>query len=301
MMVLNKRLEMTAIRSDGTEIPIELAITRILQEGPAMFTGFIRDITERKRAEQQIRQLNEELERRVIERTAQLEASNRELEAFSYSVSHDLRAPLRSIDGFSKALLEDGREMLDQTCSKHLTRIRAASQRMGSLIDDLLNLSRLSSAEMHRETVDLSSTARQIAAELRQSQAGRVVDFAIDDGLIVDGDSHLLRVVIDNLLSNAWKYTSKHPTARIELGRTGNGGKRIYFVRDDGAGFDMAHADLLFRPFQRLHRQTDFEGTGVGLATVHRIIHRHGGRLWAEGAVEGGAAFYFTLWERGGT
>src|SRR5882724_8385997 len=296
--VLDKRLELTAMRSDGFEFPAEVTITRISQEGPPTFTGFIRDITERKRAEKEIRELNDQLEQRVIERTAELEASNRELEAFSSAVSHDLRAPLRSIDGFSKALLDDGREILDPQCQGHLTRIRAASQRMGLLIDDLLNLSRLSRTEMRRETVDLTSLARQITAELKQTQLDRDVIVTIEDGLIVEGDTHLLRVALENLLGNAWKYTSKHPTARIELVRANTGAEHVYLVRDDGAGFDMAHAALLFRPFQRLHRQTEFEGTGVGLATVQRIIHRHGGRLWAEGTVDAGAAFYFTLWDR---
>ncbi len=296
--VLGRRLEISAMRAGGEEFPVELAITRIPQEGPPIFTGFIRDITERKQAEREIRQLNEQLERRVAERTAQLEASNRELEAFTYSVSHDLRAPLRSIDGFTSALMEDGGAVLDEKCHRHLSRVRAAAARMGMLIDDLLSLSRLTRAEMRRERVDLSALGRQIAEELRHSQPNRAVSVTIEDGLVVDGDSHLLRVVVENLLRNAWKYTSKHDRASIELAAGGNGAKHVYHVRDDGAGFDMAHVDLLFRPFQRLHRQADFEGTGVGLATVQRIIERHGGRIWAEGAVEKGATFYFTLWDR---
>jgi light-regulated signal transduction histidine kinase (bacteriophytochrome) len=298
-MVLDKRLELTAMRADGAELPVEVAITRIRQDGPPMFTGFIRDITDRKRAEQEIRQLNADLERRVIARTAELEASNKELEAFSYSVSHDLRSPLRAIDGFSKALLDDSATQLSDTGRRHLERVRGAARSMAELIDDILNLARLSRAEMHRERVDLSALGKEIAASLSQSQPERRVSFVIANGLTTEGDSQLLRVAFDNLLRNAWKFTSKHPTGRIEVGRSQQDGSSVYFISDDGAGFDMAHAKLLFTPFQRLHRQNDFEGTGVGLATVQRIIQRHGGRLWAEGAVERGATFYFTLWEGG--
>jgi len=237
------------------------------------------------------------LEKRVADRTAELETSNKELEAFSYSVSHDLRAPLRAIDGFSKALLEDCGDKLDDVGTRHLERVRTATRQMGQLIDDLLNLSRLSRAELRRERFDLAAVGKQIVSELTLVQPDRKVDFVVSEGLTVDADAQLIRVVLDNLLRNAWKFTSKHPTARIELGQKRDNGHRIFYVADDGAGFDMAHADLLFAPFQRLHRQTDFEGTGVGLATVQRIIHRHGGKLWAEGAVEGGASFYFTLSE----
>jgi signal transduction histidine kinase len=256
----------------------------------------VRDTALRK-SEGRLRQLNADLEQRVAARTADLETSNRELEAFSYSVSHDLRAPLRAIDGFSKALLEDCGDTLGETGARHLDRVRNATRQMGLLIDDLLNLARLSRTEMLREPVDLGAVGREIAASLAQGQPERQVSFVISPDLTAEGDSQLLRVVLDNLLRNAWKFTSKHPTGRIEVGQTGSNGGRAFFVADDGAGFDMAHADLLFAPFQRLHRQSDFEGTGVGLATVQRIIHRHGGRLWAEGAVENGATFYFTLWE----
>jgi len=246
----------------------------------------------------EIQRRDAELEQRVADRTAALEASNKELEAFSYSVSHDLRAPLRAIDGFSKALLEDCGEKLDDVGTKHLDRVRSATRQMGQLIDDLLNLSRLSRAELRRERFDLGPMGKEIAAELRRAQPERQgVQLVIAEGMMVEGDSQLLHVVLDNLLRNAWKFTAKHPAARIELGQRMEGGRRAFFVRDDGAGFDMAHASLLFAPFQRLHRQSDFEGTGVGLATVQRIIHRHGGELWAEGAVERGATFSFTLSE----
>jgi signal transduction histidine kinase len=240
--------------------------------------------------------LNEALEQRVSERTTQLEAANKELEAFSYSVSHDLRAPLRSIDGFSQALLEDYGESLDEQAQHYLRRVRAGSQRMAELIDDLLMLSRMTRSEIRLETVALTALAQTIAAELRQVEPEREVKFVIAPDVTVQADRQLIRVALENLLGNAWKFTAKRSAARIEFGICLQpDGQPAYFVGDNGAGFDMAYADKLFGAFQRLHSPAEFSGTGIGLATVQRIIHRHGGRIWAEGVIEEGATFYFTL------
>jgi len=243
-----------------------------------------KEIEERRRVETQVQGVNTELV-----------ASNKELEAFAYSVSHDLRAPLRSIDGFSLALLEDYADKLDSHGVDQLQRVRRAAQRMSSLIDGMLNLSRVTRSPIHREPLDLSAIARSIAEELRQAEPSRNVEFLIQGGLTATGDSPLLRAALENLLRNSWKYTSGHDSAKIEFGRTPTNGNSPFFVRDDGAGFDPRYADRLFGAFQRLHTEAEFSGTGIGLATVQRIIHRHGGEIWAEGAVEKGATFYFTL------
>ena len=283
----------------GGSLRTYLSTKSVWQDAPGNVIGLIviaRDITERKRTEREIRELNQNLECRVIERTAELEAANKELEAFSYSVSHDLRAPLRGIDGFSQTLLERYVDKLDEKGKHYLQRIRAGTQRMGELIDDLLMLSRVTRSEMHRTKVDLSALAQEIAAELRETQPERQVEFAIAPGLVVNGDARLLRVMLENLLNNAWKFTSNRIQTCIEFNVILQVDARVaYFVRDNGAGFNMAYANKLFGAFQRLHSTTQFPGTGIGLATVQRIIHRHGGRVWAEGAVEQGATFYFTL------
>ncbi|MBN1137696.1 MAG: GAF domain-containing protein, partial [Anaerolineae bacterium] len=243
----------------------------------------------------QVQQYATRLEERVAERTATLAAVNKELEAFAYSVSHDLRAPLRTLDGFSQALLEDYAGQLDATAQDYLRRVQAGSQRMGHLIDDLLKLSRLTQNRMQWARVDLGALAQEIAAELHRAQPERQVEFVIAGKVVAFGDAHLLRVVLENLLGNAWKFTGRQASARIEFGCTEGEDARVYFVRDNGAGFDMDYADRLFTAFHRLHSSTEFDGTGVGLATVQRIIHRHRGHVWAEGAVNQGATFYFTL------
>jgi PAS domain S-box-containing protein len=255
------------------------------------------DLTDRKQAEEEIQKLNAELEQRVMLRTAQLEAANKELEAFSYSVSHDLRAPLRGIDGWSLALWEDYGSQLDEKAKTYLQRVRSETQYMGHLIDGLLQLSRLTRAEMNTVGVDLSGNVQMIAARLQEAAPERQVDFMIQPGLNANGDAQLLEIALTNLLDNAFKFTAKTPLAHIEFGQTEVKGQRTFFVRDNGAGFDMALVKNLFGVFQRLHKASEFPGTGVGLATVQRILHRHGGRIWAEADVNQGATFYFTLEE----
>lgn len=230
---------------------------------------------------------------------AATDAANRELEAFSYSVAHDLRAPLRSIDGFSQALLEDFGEVLDEAGRLHLRYVREAAQDMAALIDGLLTLSRVTRSELHREAVDISEIVRTIFAQMHRAAPDRKVEIVVAGNLGAEGDARLLRGLFENLLGNAWKFTRNAAPARIEVGATETDGARTFFVRDNGAGFDMAYADKLFGPFQRLHAASEFEGTGIGLATVQRIVHRHGGRIWAEGEVGRGATFYVTLWSTG--
>ena len=248
--------------------------------------------------EQRVAERTQELEHRneaLRRNTAELLAANTELDAFAYSVSHDLRAPLRSIDGFSQVLLEDFATQLGDAGRDSLQRVRAASQRMATLIDDLLKLARVTRTEMRTERVDLSAVARDIVGDIQRATPDRQVEFTIAPGLEAEGDARLLRVVLDNLLRNGWKYTGKQPQPRVAFTAVDENGSRVFVVKDNGAGFDMQYADKLFGVFQRLHSAAEFEGTGVGLATVRRIITRHGGRIWAEGAVDQGATFYFTL------
>jgi hypothetical protein len=243
------------------------------------------------RAEEEIKALNRHLEGRI----AELNELNRELETFSYTVSHDLRGPLSRIDGFSKALLESYRDQLDDHGRLYLDRIGHSARRMNDLVEDLLNFSRVTRIEMNQQYVDLSGLVRALAAELSAREPGREAEFVIPDGVDAWGDPTLLRAALLNLLENSWKFTRKHASTRIEFGVAETPHGRTYFLRDDGAGFDMAQAGRLFNPFERLHKDSEFEGTGIGLATVDRIVRRHGGRIWAEGEIDHGASFYFTL------
>ncbi|WP_298437471.1 PAS domain S-box protein [Geobacter sp.] len=320
------------LRKEGTPVWVNQTASLLLDPdgNPKYFIVVIEDISVRKEAEDEIRRLNAVLEQRVLERTAQLaavnealrteigqrieaqeeitwlnedlqrqkealEASNRELEAFSYSVSHDLRAPLRTIAGFSDALLEDCSERLDEAGRDYLGRIRNGAHRMGQLVDSLLSLARLGRGELRKCEVDLSRMAREIADELRRGEPQRSVELRVAERVTACGDPRLLRIVLVNLIGNAWKYTGRRREAVIEFGSAREGDSVVFFVRDNGAGFPMACAEKLFIPFQRLHRKDEYEGNGIGLATVQRIVQRHGGRIWAEGAEGAGATFYFTL------
>lgn len=276
------------------------SMPKYLDDGSVVWDGVIVDVTAQKQAEHAIQQLNEQLERRVADRTAQLSAANRELESFAYSVSHDLRAPLRSIEGFSRILMEEYGSALDATAANYLARVRNASQRMGQLIDDLLSLSRVTRSELKRVRTDLSAIAESVVQELRGETPERSVSVSIHPGLSCLADPSLIRIALYNLIGNAWKFTSRRADARIEFGALIQRNRTVYYVRDNGAGFDMEHAGKLFGAFQRLHSPRDFEGTGVGLATVSRIVDRHGGTVWAESVMDQGATFYFTLGTSGG-
>jgi PAS domain S-box-containing protein len=280
---------------DGSLRNVALSSSADIENGRLLRARLLtQDITEHHRAEEEIHRLNLELEQRVQQRTAQLEAANKEMESFSYSVSHDLRAPLRALRGFTEVLLEVHASQLDSRGQDFLRRACAASFHMERLIEDLLKLAQVARADLQLEEVNLSSLAGDIAAELASSDSSRAVQFVIAPACSAQGDLRLVRVALDNLLRNSWKFSGKRPEARIEFGRV-DGQEPAFFVRDNGAGFDMTYAKRLFGVFQRLHAASEFPGTGVGLATVQRIITRHGGRAWASGAVNQGATFYFTL------
>jgi PAS domain S-box-containing protein len=289
--------EYRVTRPDGSVVHVaDRASVHYDPDGrPTRIVGALCDITARKDAEERLRQSNVELEERVRNRTAGLVEANEEMAAFSYSISHDLRAPLRAIDGYG-SLIEDehGRE-LSPRVADFLHRMREAARRMARLIDDLLVLSRVGRTAIADEEVDLGALAERVVHDLREGEPARTVHVSIAPGLVARGDRGLLGVVMQNLIENAWKFTSKHAEARIEIGRERVGDVEAFFVRDDGAGFDPEHGNRLFRPFERLHRVDEFPGTGIGLATVHRVVTRHGGRVWATGAIERGATVWFTL------
>ena len=282
--------------SDGGQVDVEF-VSNVYSVGERKVVQCnIRNITRRKEAEAKVRSLNAELEQRVQDRTAQTEVLNREWEAFNYSVSHDLRAPLRWIGGFAKALDEDYGGNLEAEGQQFIQNIRASAEHMSTLLDGLMEVSRFSRMELRRESIDLSAVVRGLAAKLQLSAPARKVEFVIAEGVTANGDPRLLKQVLENLLGNACKFTARRDIAHVEFGiAPQNDGSVTYFVRDNGAGFDMAYADKLFGVFQHLHSVKEFPGTGIGLATVERIIHRHGGRVWAEGAENTGATFYFTL------
>ena len=293
----SRQVESTRLAKDGREITVSAVLSPLFDEGGRLVGEICnaRDVTELRRAQREVEQLNRELERRVIERTAELEAVNRELEAFAYSVSHDLRAPLRSISGFSDLLSERVEARLDPEAKDHLARVRASAGRMGALIDDLLKLSRVARGEFRRQPVDLSELAQAILAAAAREAPERRFEARIAPELNAHADLGLMRIMLENLLGNAWKFTRKRDLAHIEFGATRDESGTVFHVRDNGAGFDMAYAERLFKPFQRLHVETEFEGTGIGLATVRRILSRHGGRIWVESEPGAGTTFYFTL------
>jgi light-regulated signal transduction histidine kinase (bacteriophytochrome) len=292
-----RHFETVRLRKDGTTVDISVTVSAIRDsEGRIVGASKVaRDITEWKGAQATISRLNAELERRVAERTAQLEAANRELEAFSYSVSHDLRAPLRAIDGFSQAVMEDFSGLLPAEGVRYLQTIRSGAQRMGALIDDLLAFARLHRQPVEAQIVDTDRIVRAALADLGSPWPDRRVDLRIGELPACRGDPVMLRQVWTNLLSNALKYTRKRDPATIDVGSANEAGEQVFFVRDNGTGFDMRYSDKLFGVFQRLHRADEYEGTGVGLAIVQRIVQRHGGKAWGEAAIDRGATFYFTL------
>ena len=295
--LMGEGMELYGQTKGGETISVEVALSPLETQNGLWVMAAIRDISKRKQVEAELITYRDHLEELVAERTAALSMVNKELEEFSYTISHDLRAPLRSIDGFSLALLEDCDAHLPQYAKDYLQRIRGAAQRMGHLIDEVLDLARVSRCELHKKYVDLTALAEEIIAELRMNDPGRQVKVSVDEELSVEADESLMRVVLENLLGNAWKFTTRQDRADIAFGKIPSTGSRIFCVRDNGAGLNMQYANKLFGPFQRLHSEKEFPGTGVGLATVHRILQRHGGCIWVESEPDKGATFYFTLGE----
>lgn len=292
---MHSRNQISGLRKNGEAFPAEAAISKIKHNNRWVYMVILRDISENHHLMQELEHYKRHLEELVEKRTHELQNMNKELESFSYSVSHDLRAPLRSIDGFSQALLEDYQDQLDELGRHYLTRLRTASQNMGELIDNMLILSRVTRHDIQQQTVDMSEIARTIAEGLKQQDEHRDVKIVIPNELKIQGDAHLIKIMLDNLIGNAWKYSSKTAHAVIEFGKSEKEGEDIYYIKDNGSGFDMKYASKLFVAFQRLHSAIDYAGSGVGLATVYRIINRHNGRIWAEATPDKGATFYFTL------
>ena len=288
------RQDVDARSKDGRELAIDLSAFAVHDQTGAV-SAHVLLLADRKRAADELRRINEELEQRVKQRTLDLETAIRERESFSYSVSHDLRTPLRTIRGFATILREDYHDRLDAKAQQYLDFIQGATNRMAEIIDDLLTLSRITRSELRRRPVDLSRLAQSVADRLREENVGRDVHLAVTPGLEAEADPHLMQVVLENLFENAWKFTRRTARPTIEFGVEAVEGERRFFVRDNGAGFDMAYVERLFKPFQRLHSVREFEGNGIGLATVARIIERHGGRVAAQGLAGQGATFYFTL------
>ena len=290
-----QRFEFWGLRANGESFPKDVRLVRGTWFGKEVLIATADDITEQAMAKEEIRRLNADLEKKVSARTAELTSANRELESFAYSISHDLRAPLRGIDGFSHLLKEEYRDKIDPQGRDYLDRIRRAAQRMGSLIDDILDLSRVTRLELHRVSVDLSQLVVELLGEITRSKPGNRAEISVEPACVAEGDPQLLRLMMQNLLENALKYSSRNATPRVEFGCESIDGGKVYFVRDNGVGFDMKYADRLFAPFQRLHKPEEFEGNGIGLATVARIIQRHGGRVWAESIPHIQTTFRFTL------